>query len=104
MSLLAADPAERLKRKLRRITRNSAWSASLGAGLLLVHLFFSEQSHKTNAVFTGLGIAFLSCGLLQLACLMFARMHAVKVNFLLTYAVMPAVLIKLAADYMSHGG
>ena len=101
---LEPDPEERLYRKLRRIFRTSAWSAGLGAGLLLVPLLFSEQAANTNAAFTGAGLTFLVYGLLQLAGLIFAPKHAVKLSLLLTYALMPAALIKLAMLYMRLPG
>src|SRR3982750_3830899 len=94
------EAEERLDKKLRRILRNSGWSAGLGAGLLLVHLFFpGDQAGSTNRAFAEFGAVFFAYGVSQLIAVIFLRKLATKINLLLTYLLLPAALIKLALEF-----
>lgn len=97
------DKEERYNKKLRRVGMNSAWAVGIGVGAFMVRLIaplIMEPSEDNNALLMGLGTALVVYGIAQLACMVFLRKKAVMISSVLTYIVMPAVLIKLWMDTM----
>lgn len=94
------DREARQRKKQRRIIRTSVWSIGLGTGLLVARYiapFVMGESAAANAGFSGFGLALLGYGAAQLAAVVFLKKQAGAVCALLTYILMPAVLLWLLA-------
>lgn len=99
--MLNDDKEARLAKKRGRIVRTSVWSVGLGIGLLVARYIaplIMGESDIANAGFSGFGFALLGYGAMQLAVLAFMRRHAGIVCSVITYIIMPAVMLKLIMD------
>jgi hypothetical protein len=104
MGVSVLDKEERQKKKTRRIAMAGAWSAGIGVGVLIARLIspvFMEPDEATNAIFSQASMALILYGIAQLASVLFLSRHAGKIDMILTYIVMPAVIIKIIIDYTS---
>lgn len=96
------DIDERTERKRRRMARNAAWALGLGVGLLVARviapLIMGEGADQANRAFMSFGLTLIVYGAVQIFCLVFLKKKALLAGGVLTYLVMPAVLIKLVMD------
>lgn len=96
--MLGGDPEEKLQKKQRRIIRTSVWSIGLGLGLLAARMIaplFAGESEAASSGFSAFGFALTGYGAAQLIAIVFMRRHAPLVCSVITYIIMPAVLLKL---------
>lgn len=92
------DRESRQRKKQQRIIRTSVWSIGLGIGLLIARYvapLIMGESAAADTVFSGFGWALLAYGTAQLAAVAFLKKQAAVICALLTYIVMPAILLWL---------
>ena len=95
------DRETKLAKKRGRIIRTSVWSVGLGIGLLVARYIaplIMGESEIANTGFSGFGMALFGYGLAQLAVVVFMRRRATVICPVITYIIMPAVIIKLFMD------
>lgn len=102
-----AAKEEKEEKRFKRIMRNAIIYAGVGIGLLLVRPFFGgavegeTPDMATASLFTSAGVALIGCGGLVVVAGLFLRKHLFKVNLLLTYGVMPIIIIKALLAWQS---
>lgn len=104
MDVKALAREEKSQKKLRRIAKAGAWSVGIGIGLLIARLIaplFIAPAESTDQLFLSVSMALVGYGLFQLGAVLFIGKHATKIDSVLTYLIMPAVLIKIFMDYSS---
>ncbi|MBI4030172.1 MAG: hypothetical protein HY370_00695 [Proteobacteria bacterium] len=99
--MFSGDSEEKLQKKQRRIIRASVWCIGIGLGLLaariIAPLFAGESDDAGNAL-VAFGFSLTGYGAAQLIAIAFLRRHAPLACSIITYIILPAVLLKLFAD------
>ncbi|HBR67861.1 MAG TPA: hypothetical protein DEA55_00605 [Rhodospirillaceae bacterium] len=93
------DPEERLKKKLRRCTRNAVLAVGIGIGLLLLKTFYPDQegAEHITKLFGTISLCLIFYGGALLAAIIFKRAWAPPLNTLLTWFVVPSYLLYVFA-------
>ena len=92
------DREEKLRKKRGRVIRSSVWSIGLGIGLLIARYvapLIVGESSAANMGFFGFGLALVGYGIAQLAAIVLLRHKALIVCSVITYLIMPGVVLWL---------
>lgn len=93
------DPEERLKKKLRRCTRNAVLAVGVGVGLFLLKAFYPDQegAEHITKLFGTLSLCLIFYGGILLAAIAFKKTLAPPLNTLLTWFAVPSYLLYVFA-------
>lgn len=86
------------EKKTGRILKKSAWAAGLGIGLILLKFLIvpligaNEQAEKALVIF---GWCLIAYGALMVLTFVFLRNFIFKINFVLSWIVLPLLFFKL---------
>ncbi|MCB9988341.1 MAG: hypothetical protein H6868_03290 [Rhodospirillales bacterium] len=98
------DKYERKKeKKIGRIMRNSVLVLGIGIGLFLLKFLVvpflgdNEQGERVLVIFS---LSLMGYGVINVLTFMFLKDGLFKVNLLMTWVVLPLVLLKLVMDFV----
>ncbi len=92
------DREERYNKKIRRLAFRSAWAAGIGIGALIVRLIaplLLGDDKTTSALLAGAGFILAGGAALNFAAIMFFRKQAVLLGSLVSWLIVPGLLVRL---------
>lgn len=91
------------EKKQKKLFIKSAWAAGLGLGLLLLKFAIVPFLGENEQAESALGIfawCLIGYGVALVLSFVFLRKFIGKINFVLSWLVMPTILIKLLMDFL----
>jgi hypothetical protein len=91
------DPEQRLNKKVRKAARNGALSVGGGVGLFFMGMLYphEEGADHIASLFTNLALVMILYGAVMLATVMFRRRLVPPMNLLMTWLVLPTLILFL---------
>lgn len=91
------DPEERLNKKISKAARNGAFSVGGGVGLFFMGMLYphEEGADHIATLFSNLSVVMIFYGVVMLATVMFKRKLVPPVNFVMTWFVLPTLVLFL---------
>lgn len=91
------DPEQRLNKKVRKAARNGALSVGGGVGFFFMGVLYphEEGADHIASLFTNLALVMIFYGAVMLATVMFKRKLVPPMNFLMTWLVLPSLILFL---------
>ncbi|MDB5491231.1 MAG: hypothetical protein JWO78_1080 [Micavibrio sp.] len=102
MSLYDADPTIKQNKKMMRTGMIAAFSGGIGLAIYLMQKAFGgiAPADNMNAMIDSVCLLLIAYMAAIFAVFVIRRPVLLKVNFVLLYLVIPAVLVKLFTEYM----
>jgi hypothetical protein len=95
------DPEERLNKKVRKAARNGAFAIGGGVGLFFMGMLYphEEGADHIARLFSNLALVMILYGAVMLATVMFRRRLVPPMNFLMTWLVLPTLILFLFSKH-----
>lgn len=91
------DAEQRLNKKVRKAARNGAFSVGGGVGLWFMGMLYphEEGANHIASLFTNLAMVMILYGIVMLATVMFRRKLVPSMNLVMTWFVLPTLILFL---------